>query len=125
MTSYIDPGEDMRRRWLPTNRAVRHARILLAAEPAADVAVIPMYQPGKQHGIWLTGQTVITVPGVVFIASNSFIVAGLIPGASWARDAACDIARDRLRAQGQDGTVAYAMVRLSSVVVFEDFGDLS
>lgn len=67
----------------------------------------------------------ITVPGVVFIATNSFIVAGIIPSASWARDAACNIARDRLRASGQAGTVAYAIVRPSNVVVFEDFGDLS
>jgi hypothetical protein len=125
MTDTQDPGEDMRLRWLPTRRAVKHARALLAAEPEADVALIPMYQPGKQYGIWLTGQIVTTVPGVVFVAANSFHTAGSLPTLSWARNKACDIARERLRVDGQVGTVAYAVVRPDTVAVFEDFGDLT
>jgi hypothetical protein len=67
VTDSKDPAEDLRLRWLPTDRSVRHARALLAAEPTADVAVVPMFQPGKQYGIWTVGQLVSTVPGVVFI----------------------------------------------------------
>lgn len=119
----LTPGEDLRLRWLPTSRSVRHARALLAAEPAADVALVPMYQPGKQYGIWLTGQRVSTVPGVVFVAVNSFEPAAGIPSVSWARHAACLLAREQLRADGRGGTVAYAIVRSDSVAVFEEFRD--
>lgn len=118
----LTPGEDLRLRWLPTSRSVRHARALLAAEPAADVALIPIYQPGKQYGIWLTGQLVSTVPGVVFVAVNSFKPAAGVPSVSWARHAACVLAREQLRDHGRSGTVAYAVVRTDSVAVFEDFG---
>lgn len=66
MTGTGCPAEDLRRRWMPAQRAVRHGRALLAAEPDADLAVVPLYQPGKQYGIWLFGQPVQTVEGVVF-----------------------------------------------------------
>lgn len=119
----VTPEEDLRARWLPTRRSVGHARALLVAEPTADVAVVPMFQPGKQYGIWTVGQPVSTVAGVVFVAVNGFEPAVGVPSLSWARNAACLLARERLRAGGRGGTVAYAVVRSDSVVVFEDFGD--
>ncbi|OLF13490.1 hypothetical protein [Actinophytocola xanthii] len=82
-----------------------------------------MYQPGKQYGIWLVGQPVTTVPGVVFLAAIHTEPVEGIPNFSWARNAACHLARERLRADGRGGTVAYAVIRHDSVAVFEDFGD--
>ena len=116
----MTPEQDMRERWLPSDAAVRHAKALLAAEPAADLACIPMTQPGKTRGIWLTGQQVQTVPGAVFIGVNSFD--GTTPGVpsfGWARNMAVHVAR--LALGGKDGTVAYAAVeRDGYVAVFED-----
>ncbi|GAB3459153.1 hypothetical protein [Actinophytocola sediminis] len=124
MTGSKDPAEDLTVRWWPTARSVRHARALLAAEPAADLAVVPMYQPDKQYGIWFVGQPVFTVPGVVFIAVNSFEPADGVPSLSWARNAASDIARCWLRIDGRVGTVAYAVIEPDNVAVFEEYGDL-
>ncbi len=110
--------QDLKDRWLPTQAAIRHARILLDREPNADMAVIPMCQPGKTRGIWETGQEVRTVPGVVFLATRGTANPD-IPGYSWARDAACKLARDFLG--GQDGTTAFAVVhRDEHIAVFED-----
>ncbi|MCW2898658.1 MAG: hypothetical protein JWO67_923 [Streptosporangiaceae bacterium] len=120
-TEILHPvAQDMRDRWLPSETAVRHARALLDAEPAADLAVVPMLQPGKTHGIWTLGQEVETVPGVVFICINSFTNTAALPGYSWCRGAAAAVARDVLA--GRDGTVGYANVsRDGHVAVFEDF----
>jgi hypothetical protein len=106
--------------------AVRHAVALLEAEPAADMVVMPLYQPGKQRGIWRAGQLVTTVPGAVFLAVNSHDPALGVPTYAWARDTACSVARERLRVNGRDGTVAYAVVyRDGEVSVFEDFEAVS
>ena len=120
----LTPDEDLRARWLPTPAAVRLAPTFLEAEPEANIAVIPMYQPDKHYGIWFVGQPVHTVHGVVFIAVNSRAPAGAVPSLSWARDAACLLARERLHADHHAGTVAYATVRRDGhTAVFEDFGD--
>jgi hypothetical protein len=116
------PREDLTARWLPTGTAIRHAVALLEAEPRADLAAIPMIQPGKEHGIWITGQAVETVPGVVFIGANSFDPhpSGEVPSYAWARNAAAQIAREALG--DRPGTVAWATVeRDGHVAVFEDF----
>jgi hypothetical protein len=122
VTGTTSLGDDLRLRWLPTRQAVRHARALLAAEPAADFAVVPLYQPGKQYGIWMLGQVVNTVQGAVFLAVNSSEPTAGVPTLGWAREAACLVAREQLRIDGRGGTVAYAVVRADSVAVFEDFG---
>lgn len=91
-----ETAEDLRTRWWPAPTAVAHAKALLAAEPAADMAVIPMYQPGKQVGLWTYGQEVRTVHGVIFLAANRFTDpepgSAPIPPYSWARNAAEDVA---------------------------------
>jgi hypothetical protein len=128
-----DPEQDRVRRWNPHPTAVRHARALLDAEPEADLAVIPLFQPGKTRNWWTCGQPVHTVFGVVLLSQNTFTPTGLIPGHSWARDAASRIASERLRAyaaehpetrteDGGIGTVAWATVRRDSThtAVFED-----
>lgn len=129
-----DTDQDRVRRWNPHPVAVRHARALLAAEPAADLAVIPMFQPGKVRDWWTSGQPVHTVLGVVFLSQNTFTPNGLIPGHSWARNTASLVAAESLRAyatehpeiraeDGGIGTVAWATVRRDSdhTPVFEDF----
>jgi hypothetical protein len=118
----LSPEEDMRARWQPSEAAVRHARALLDAEPRADLAAIPMIQPGKAHGWWTAGQEVRTVAGAVFIGVNRFDVedGAEVPSYSWARNAASDVARAALG--GQPGTVAWATVhRDGHAAVFEDF----
>jgi hypothetical protein len=120
MTNSIEV--DMKTRLLPTDQAVDHANALLLAEPAADVAVIPMYLPGKQRGIWTIGQEVHTVPGVLFLATTGYHPAPGVPSLSWARSTACDIAREVLRADPRGGTVAYVIVEsdVDGVAVYED-----
>jgi hypothetical protein len=76
---------DLADRWLPTPESLAHARALLAADPAADVAMIPMIQPGKVHGWWTIGQEVRTVPGVIFLAADRDEPRGSILGYSHAR----------------------------------------
>jgi len=113
--------QDMRERWLPTPAAVSHAMALLAAEPRADLAAIPMVQPGKTFGWWETGQAVETVAGALFIGVNSFDASpdGHVPGYAWARNAASDVARAALG--DRPGTVGWATVdRDGNVAVFED-----
>ena len=124
--------QDMRDRWLPADTAIAHAKALLAAEPNADIAVIPMVQPGKNRGIWVFGQEVVTVPGVVILASNSDDGRAGVPGYPHARKFAELIAgevRVELWKQARDatgrlvspGTTAHAVVeRDGQAAVFED-----
>lgn len=125
-TMGITPGEDRRERWRPTERAVRHARVLLAAEPAAEFALVPMYQPGKQFDVWLMAQVVVTVPGAVFLATGSHVPVLGVPSFGWAREAACETARAALAVhggRGGHGTVAYAVISATAApVVHEDYG---
>jgi len=116
-----DVEHDMVRRMQPTDTAVAHARALLAAEPGADLAFIPMCLPGKEYGWWRLGQQVVTVPGVVLLARKSSSDAGAVPSGSWARNTAAAIARQVLQERGQDGVAAYAVVRREGhTPVFED-----
>lgn len=127
-----DPDQDRQRRWLPHPQAVRHAQALLNAEPRADLALIPMYLPGKTEGFWASGQPVHTVAGVVLLSQNTFRPTGFVPGHSWARDMAARIAALELHAwaaahptvgnrTGQIGTVGWATVhRDGFVAVSED-----
>jgi hypothetical protein len=113
--------QDMLARWLPSADAQAHARALLEAEPRADMAVIPMVQPGKVAGVWTTGQEVETVPGVIFLGRNSFEEwrGQVVPSLAWARTAALELARAYLA--DLPGTVAYVTVgRDGHVAVFED-----
>lgn len=128
-----DNEQDRIRRWNPHPQAVHLARTLLAAAPDADMAVLPMYQPGKTYGFWRSGQPVHTVHGVVLLARNSFDTTGQIPEYPWARDMAARIAADRLlsyaaehpeirNSGGGTGTVAWATVHADGprAGVFED-----
>lgn len=128
-----DLNEDRVRRWNPHPRAIQHARALLKSDGEADFAVIPMFQPGKDHGWWRSGQPVHTVFGVVLLSVNTHEPTGKIPSHSWARDTASAIAAAALRTYaeqnphirslgGEIGTVAYAVVSRGSdhVGVHED-----
>lgn len=133
MTETVTPEADMRARWLPASTAIAHAKVLLTAEPAADMAVIPMYQPGKDRGIWTTGQEVRTIHGVVILAANRWEDpepgSPPIPPYTWARATAEDIAAAArvaawktrtARGPHRPGTTAYAVVfRDGNVSVFE------
>jgi len=119
--SLADLERDRLQRMNPTDTAVAHARALLAAEPGADIAFIPMCLPGKELGWWREGQEVVTVPGVVLLAVNGFDDSGPVPSGSWARNTAAAIARQVLQERGQDGVAAYAVVRREGhTAVFED-----
>lgn len=119
--SAVHPADDMAARWLPSDEAVRQARAALDAEPRADLAAIPMVQPGKTRRIWTVGQPVETVEDLVFLGVNSSGDEGRGPVPSWsaARDAASEAAK---AARGdRPGTVAYAVVsRDGHVTVVED-----
>lgn len=121
MTTTITPAQDLAARWLPDPQAVDVAAAVLAALPEGDyLAAIPMYQPGKTHGIWVTGQEVVTVPGAIFWGINSFTPDAGVPSYGWARNAAAETARTALA--GRPGTTAWASVaRDGHVAVFEDF----
>lgn len=120
-TSLSAAQEDLESRLRPAPQAVEHALALLKAEPRAELAYIPMYLPGKEHGWWQIGQEVVTVTGAVLIGVNSFEAAGGIPSGSWARDMASRIARVEMDTRKLTGQAAYAVVRRTEhVAVFED-----
>jgi hypothetical protein len=121
---------DQQQRWLPHPSAVQQAEALLAAVPEADLAVIPLFQPGKTRGQWTSGQQVCTVHGAVLLAQNTANPAGLVPGLNRVRDMASRIAARELltwvaahpdRPDGPLGTVGWASVgRDGHVAVTED-----
>ncbi len=119
---YFHVDQDLRKRWRPTDAAMRHAAALLDAEPLADVAIIPMYQPGKTRGVWTIGQEVRTVAGVVFLARDSYTEShDTVPLVAWARETACNLAKAQLNSE--PGTVAYAVVfrdNPDNASIFED-----
>lgn len=125
MTTSADPSEDLRRRWIPDKAAVQAALDALEGEPAAEVAVIPMYQPGKTYGIWDVGQRVETIALTgddVLLAVNSSATDGPVPGVRAAQDKAFELASLALAGCGDGkGTTAYAVVRRNGrTAVFEE-----
>lgn len=119
--SLTELERDMRERFHPTQAAVAHATALLEAEPRAELAYIPIYLPGKVYGWWELGQEVVTVPGVVLIAANSFEDAEDIPSGVWARDTAAAVARQELQRRKRGGVPGWAVVRRNGhVATFED-----
>jgi len=123
--------QDKLDRWQPADTAIAHAKALLAAEPNADLAVIPMVQPGKNRGIWVLGQEVVTVPGVVILANAdggrggvtgypharkfAELIAGAVQVEIWRQ------ARDATGRLMSPGTTAHAAVyRDGNVIVTED-----
>jgi hypothetical protein len=112
--------KDMRERWLPDPQAVALARKALDADPTAASAIVPMIQPGKEYGIWMPGQEVRTVHGVVILARQ--MDAGQLPDYGEACEMCRAVARSVLGSK--PGTVAHAVVeREGSVAVFEDDKD--
>lgn len=65
-----------------------------------------------------------TVTGVVFVAMNGRTESRCVPSLSWHGARLASSQRERLQADSRGRTVAYAVVRPDSVVVFEDFGGL-
>lgn len=123
MSTTTDPAEDLQRRWRPSATAVAAAMAALEATAEADVAVIPMYQPGKVYDIWEIGQRVETVeleqPDVL-LAVNSHNPEGTVPGVSAMKDRAFELAKQALAAEG-GGTTAYAVLRRNGrCSVFEE-----
>lgn len=118
----MTPAEDLAARWVPDPLAVEVARAVLGALPPGDfLAAIPMFQPGKSYGVWLTGQEVVTVHGAVFWGLNRWGAEDCPASYSWARNAAAGAARAGLG--DRRGTVAWATVnRDGTWAVFGDFG---
>lgn len=113
--------QDKNTRWRPSEASVRLAVAALKSSPYADVAAVPMVQPGKTYGWWEIGQQFTTVPGVVFIGANSFDVPDEadVPSYAWARNEAASLARTYLG--DAPGTVAWASIREDGTwAVFED-----
>jgi hypothetical protein len=120
---------DLQARWLPTEQAVKMARAAvraaveanLAARPHDIVAIVPMYQPGKEHGWWTIGQRVETVAGVVLVAYSG---AGETPKDLMDYHKARDLAERTARGYlgDEEGTTATAVVDLDGkAAVFEGY----
>lgn len=109
---------DMAVRWAPDPAAVTEALAGLAPYAGRDVvALIPMCLPGKARGVWLTGQEVVTAPGV-FYGANHRPVEG-VPSYWAARNSADYAAQDALN--GASGTWGWAVVHPDGQwAVFED-----
>ena len=114
-------AQDLQARWLPDPHVVKAAAAMLTALPGdRTVAVIPMCQPGKDHGIWTVGQEVETVYGAIFYGHTGYDAdqPARVPG----YHAACDMADLAAFRQLGDrpGTTAHAVVRRDGdVAVFE------
>jgi hypothetical protein len=120
MTSYTTDASpeqiDLSVRWRVTLDAHSAAlRALLDPDlPPGTMAMIPLVQPGKQHGWWETGQPVETVPGVIILATegghddSAKTVPGKVLDYSAARTLADKIAETYLA--GRDGTFGHAVV---------------
>lgn len=120
-----DLMEDLRRTWRPSDTALTAAVHALEARPDADVAVVPLYQPGKRYGQWTLGQRVCSVeaePDQVLLAMKGRVEDGDVPGLHIVRDTAFDLAMAALRGHGDGkGTTAYAIVRRDrTFTVFEE-----
>lgn len=108
--------KDMRLNMVPAPLAVVMAEKLLESDSRADVAVIPLYFPGKQRHWWTVGQETETVLGVVILAVNSTFAQAPgnrdpetgFPTVSWARNAASKIAKDFLG--DREGTTGWAYI---------------
>jgi hypothetical protein len=111
--------------WVPDATAQALGAAVIAAVPGATMAIVPMVQPGKIHGVWTLGQTVVTVPGVAIAAANVWAGApeGTLPYHA-AKDAAAKIAKDYLTANYTcGGTVATAIIHADGTppATFEDY----
>lgn len=131
VTSHRTALQDMEERWLPTPESIDQAVALLNATPAADLALIPMIQPGKDRSVWSLSQEVYTVPGVIVLAANRDEAPPFSPVSTYsqargyvgivARRALEEVLRGREPEDGK-GTTAYAVVeRTGHAAVFEDF----
>ncbi len=103
------PSDDMRTRLVPTARQATAAAAILAADPAVQAVVCGLVLPGKDRGIWVTGQAVEEAPGL-FLAADSLSY-------GTARNAAWDAAEAALA--GADGTFAYIAIERGGFAAFE------
>lgn len=121
-TPDISPDEDRHRRWVPSDTARAQAAAVLAAHPFAEHVIVPMYQPGKQRGVWTVGQEVRTVPHCVFPANRTMNdpQAGTLDHGT-ARTLAEALAVNYAKARGvTTGTAGYALLyRDGDWAVFE------
>ncbi len=107
---------DMAARWRVTSTAHDTALAALADAdlPAGTMAMIPLVQPGKQHGWWTIGQPVEVVEHVVILCTegghddSAKTVAGKVLDYGAARNLADDIAKAYLA--GREGTFGHAIV---------------
>lgn len=128
MTTKTDQWDDLRRRFGPTKTAVAAAHAALMNHADADVAVVPLYMPGKSYAAWTTGQQVETVElsgDDVLVGADSRRPSGSIPAGEVpaVRDMivrAFELASAALAEHGP-GTTGYAIVRPDgTVTVFEE-----
>jgi hypothetical protein len=117
-----DVEADLQQNCRPSPVAESQARLLLEATPGAEMAVIPLVHPGKMRGVWLYGQRVETVPGLIFLACSR---GKPVPGTmaySDARNLSWNLASLYLNEHFGEGTTSYAVVYPGQdhMPVFED-----
>lgn len=118
---HVTAEHDMRARWLPDPAVVESARAALDGEPEAYVAMIPMVQPGKDHGFWQVGQVVQTIGHIVLAVKGDVAPAGYPEIRTYGDARNCCIARALAALGDRKGTVAYAIVyRDGDLSVFEE-----
>lgn len=114
----ISPAEDIKR-WLPDAPTVKLAEGIMESHPRVESIVVPMVQPGKQRGIWTTGQEFFTVRGALFLTGS--IGAGFMSYEA-ARNRASEVAKAALAVTHREGTTGYAVIERDGFqAVFEDF----
>jgi hypothetical protein len=109
-----DPAVDLAERFRPSPHQLTIAEAMLRGTGLA-VVYVPIALPGKQEGLWDVGQPV-QYPLGFFPAYNRG------EGGRAARNAASQAAEQHLRATGQDGMTAYAVISRGGVswAVWED-----
>lgn len=120
------PGSDLQARWLPNAEQTSAAVAVLMTVPEDQrdrfYAVVALAQPGKEYGLWETGQQVVALPGV-WLGENTRDDERTPYPLRAATQQAEEVARHWLTSQGLTGTVAYAFIDADGeAAVFEGFG---
>ena len=116
------PEADLAARWLPTEQATQDARRALHSTPEAVLALVPLYQPGKAHGIWVTGQQVETVPHMIILCIDHDRPVADEAILTYSQATHLAEAAGLAHLGNRAGTTAYALVdRAGHVIVFEGY----
>lgn len=119
----VSPAGDLHARWVPSAEQTAAGVALLKTVPSRTrgdfVAVVALALPGKEYGLWETGQTVEPVPGA-WLAYTGRDTSGEVYDFREAASAAEAAASAWLGER--DGTVSYALVYPDGeAAMFESF----